>query len=98
MWVYIDNTWDRPTTTNIGVSSSRPFISETFTLTETTTLNIMVYERLNSVMTNLTGRIMIQSGDHYDSFEQYKGPATSVAIDKLYGSVNGKTKLVFGGC
>ena len=84
------NTWD-----DNGVLS--------FTTGSTGTTSFGFYTYWNSgtgtgTSTILWDNIHLEKGSTPTEFKPYMGPQGALRIDKLYGSVNGKTKLVFGGC
>jgi hypothetical protein len=96
MWLYVGpNTWTRPFTDSCYVSASRPTFTKTFTLSEPASLRLALYTRANETYTNYKARISIVAGSTAGDVEPYIGRPGARAIYKLYGSVNGKAKLIF---
>jgi hypothetical protein len=96
MWLYVGpNTWTRPFTDSCYVSASRPTFTKTFTLSEPASLRLALYTRANETYTDYKARISIVAGSTAGDFEPYIGMPGARTIYKLYGSVNGKAKLIF---
>ena len=95
MYMYQDQTWTRPFTNELSVSSSTPTKTVTFTTTATATYHFAIYTYQDRVADNYTARVSLFKGSTAYDFAAYTNYPGALPVCKLYGSVNGKAKLIF---
>lgn len=93
-WVYQDQTWTRPFTDNLSVSSSTTSKTKTFTTTAAATYHLAAYANAGVTADNFTARFAIYKGSTASDFSAYTNYPGALPVYKLYGSVNGKARLI----
>lgn len=74
-WCYEKGTWSRPTSTNLGISTSLPRVSATFTIYEEKNICYGIYLASGRTFNDVKIRISIVSGTVEDyNYEPYQDP------------------------
>lgn len=94
MYMYQDQTWTRPFTNELSVSSSTPTKTVTFTTTATATYHFAIYTNQNRTADNFNARVSLFKGSTASDFSAYTNYPGALPVYKLYGSVNGKARLI----